>query len=177
MELVSPLSVKGILEESKGEVVQRFSPSSPIIVPPRPNTARLAYWTRSLNFTSSSNKPLPPLNINLNSYEALRHIDEFEYGRWDLRWRVLHRHTKRSNRSEVWGSLWQSRFHQHRGLVLIDILLWKSRQYPHWSHDGTVRKNNLPSIIESVLRSATDCSPEEGSMVLAVTESCPSKLR
>jgi len=61
----------GDLEESKGEVVGRFSPPSLIIIPPRPNTARLAYRARSLNFTRSSNEPLPPLNINLNSSEAL----------------------------------------------------------------------------------------------------------
>ena len=65
---------EGGLEGSERGVVEPFSQSSlsfSIIVPPRPNTVRLAHWTRSLNFTLSSNEPLPPLNISLNSSEAL----------------------------------------------------------------------------------------------------------
>ena len=101
----------------------------------------------------------------------------FEYGHWDSKWRVLHRHAKHSNTSEVWGSLWQSR-HQCRGPVPTNMLLWKPKQYPYWLWDGTIRKNNLPSIIESWeapwmihLRKATWVI----AWVLAVIEPCLSK--
>jgi len=43
----------------------------------------------------------------------------------------------------------------------MNMLLWKPKQY---LQDRTEWKNVLPSIMESVLRSVTAYSPEEGSM-------------
>ena len=116
------------LEESKGEISKPFSHSafSFSVMSHYPHSASI--WTAPKHFW---------------------HIDGFEYGRWDSEWRVLHKHPKRLNRSKVWGSLWQSRFHQRRSLVPVDMLLWRPKRYPYWSQDGTEWKNNLPSIIES----------------------------
>ena len=59
------------MKDIRGEVVEPFSHSAFFIIVPRPNKVLSTHRTRSLNFTLSSNEPLPPLNINLNSSEAL----------------------------------------------------------------------------------------------------------
>ena len=52
---------EGDLEGPEGDVIEPLSQPYfyfSIIVPPCSNIARLAHWTCSLNFTSSSNEPL-----------------------------------------------------------------------------------------------------------------------
>ena len=98
----------------------------------------------------------------------------FEYGHWDSKWRVLHRHAKYSNTSKVhFDSL-----DTNTEALFPQICSCESQAVPILIMGGTIRKNSLPSIIESWevpwmihLRKATWVI----AWVLAVIEPCLSK--